>query len=103
MGHVFTLCMVMLSVFSSLAAEDERREEVLAKMTFDFGSPCGIYATGNSHARVVSGGCGDGSRGALEVYSRTEKWNSGEFNLTGRVNVGTKIRFAADVKSLGSH
>ena len=98
MGHVFTLCMVMLSVFSSLAAEDERREEVLAKMTFDFGSPCGIYATGNSHARVVSGGCGDGSRGALEVHSRTEKWNSGEFNLTGRVNAGTKIRFAADVR-----
>jgi len=89
---------VALAGAASAAHAGPLGEEVLAKMTFDFGSTCGIYATGDSFVRVVPGGFGEGSRGALEVHGRTEKWNSGEFNLTGRVVAGTEIRFAADMR-----
>ena len=65
-------------------------EEILAQMTIDFGSTGGIYATGDSKARLAGGGCHSGSRGMLEVYNRTEKWNSGEFNLTGKVDAGPR-------------
>ena len=72
-------------------------EETLAKMTFDFGSAGGIYATGDAKARIVPGG-GEGSRGVLEIHHRTQKWNSGEFNLTGKVVGGHRCRFSAKVR-----
>ena len=81
---------------SPIAATAE--EEMLALMTFDFGTACGIYATGDSKASVAKGGSHSGSRGMLEISGRTEKWNSGEFNLTGRVVDGGRYRFAANVR-----
>ena len=89
------ICLWGLSLLALAAGADE---EKLAQMTFDFGSMGGIYATGNAKARLVKGGSHAGSRGMLEVCQRTEKWNSGEFNLTGRVEDGATYRFAANVR-----
>ena len=104
--NTMSLAVALLAASSCLAEADTvqeasgaaAREETLALMTFDFGSACGIYATGDSKARIVKGGSHPGSRGMLEIHNRTEKWNSGEFNLTGRVEDRGRYRFAANVR-----
>jgi len=90
------LLLAVAAVFAHCVRADE--VDMLAMMTFDFGSACGMYSTGNSKARIVKGGSHPGSRGMLEICNRTEKWNSGEFNLSGRVHDGGRCRFSANVR-----
>ncbi len=85
-----------LSLCAALTAtaDGEITKIPVTEITFDNGTQQGIYSTGNSKARLVSHNTHSGGY-ALEIYNRDQTWNSGEFDMTGRLLPGNTYRFSA--------
>ena len=83
---------LLLPVLPAVSAEVT--EYPIANMTFDNGNSQGIYPTGNGKLRLVSDNTHSGDY-AVEIYNRDQTWNSGEWDMTGRMLPGNTYRFSA--------
>ena len=94
LSALLALALTASTVTASLPAFAAVTEYPVTAITFDNGNAQGIYSTGNSKSRLVSDNTHSGDY-ALEIYNRDQTWNSGEWDMTGRMLPGNTYRFSA--------